>query len=124
MSETNQPPTPARQHAERDGYQCWYYGGWVSEVSIRRAGKIVTVFKQEKAKPFVLPTGADKPFTVFQTELSGPDLPRVSVTLDDPDHVVERIELVLKRKDGAAQDGGDDDGWTINNTPTLCPPTC
>jgi hypothetical protein len=124
MSETNRPPTPARQHAQRDGYQCWYYGGWVSQVSIRRAGTTVTVFKQEKDDPFVLPTGADRPFTVSQTELSGPDLPRVSVTLDDPDHVVERIELVLKRKAGAAEDGDDDDRWIVSNMPALCPPHC
>jgi dipeptidyl aminopeptidase/acylaminoacyl peptidase len=131
MSETNRPPTPARQHAQRDGYQCWYYGGWVSRATVHRGGQSVVVYEQQE--PFVLPKGADAPFAVSQTEFEGPDLPRFSVTLDDPEHAVKRIEVVLWRegedrnpetvREAPASDG-DDDLLILENTPLTCPPFC
>jgi hypothetical protein len=69
-------------------------------------------------------------------EFEGPGVPRFSVTLDDPGHAVKRIEVVLWREgesreplplgdDAGAADGDeDDDRVLIQNTPTLCPPTC
>jgi hypothetical protein len=98
---------------------------------VHRGGQSVVVYEQQE--PFVLPKGADAPFAVSQTEFEGPDLPRFSVTLDDPEHAVKRIEVVLWRegedrnpetvREAPASDG-DDDLLILENTPLTCPPFC
>lgn len=119
-------PTPTRQYSKAGGYDCWFYGGWVSKVTVRRGGEVTEVYAQKES--FVLPAGADQPFTLCQTEIQGLDLPRFTVTLDDPHHVVDRIEVVLKRRTenggGDQDDGDDDDRVILSNSPALCPPHC
>jgi hypothetical protein len=128
MSNHNRPPSPPRQCRDRDGYRCCFYGGWLRKATVKRNGTDIVIYEQDPKDPFVLPPGADRPFTTSQIEFRGDGVVPISITLDDPGHVVDRIEVVLKKKtEGGVADGngdGDGDRLILENTPMICPPHC
>jgi hypothetical protein len=120
---SNEKSSPLRECCDNGGYRCCFYGGWLRKASIQRNGETVVVYEQSAREPYVLPAGADAPLTLTQVEFSGDDLPRFTVVLDDPDHVVERIEVVLKES-GIPSVGDDEPRVIYENTPIICPPDC
>jgi hypothetical protein len=131
MSDTGQnqnphPPSPSRECRDRDGYHCCFYPGWLRKASVRRNGETVVIYDQDRT--FYLPGGSDRPFTLSQVEFRGPG-GHINLTVDDPRHLIDRIEVVFKKKEreGGEEDGdGDEDGdmLILENAPVVCPPAC
>jgi len=84
--------------------------------------------------PFVLPPGSDKPFSSSAVQLASSKGYNVTLTIDDPEHAVDHIEVILRTptvRDDAQAAGGvtafstsPPDRVTIDNTPVICPPFC
>lgn len=126
-------PDPSDPHkvvtADVDGHRvsAGFYPGFARSITLNG----VTVYNQKEhgPHPFVLPAGSDKPFSTSALEFSSSKGYRVTVHLDDPDHVVDHIEVVLRDPragvEAMSADGGaGGDHWGADNTPTLCPPMC
>ena len=125
-------PEPSDPHrmisAEVEGQKVTasFYPGFARAITLNGA----TVYDQkvDGPDPFVLPAGTEKPFSTSALEFTSSKGYRVTVQVDDPDHVVDYIEVVVRDPRGgvAAMQGGGGGGdtWGANNTPTLCPPIC
>ena len=80
--------------------------------------------------PFVLPDGAERPWSSSAVELTSTKGYNVTLYVDDPNHVVERIQVTLRGSGGVKASesnvagGGTPDVVTIDNTPVICPPFC
>lgn len=132
-------PAPSPSHKEmkktvgNHEVSVGFYPGFASSITVN--GESVYNQKTDGPDPFVLPNGSVKPLSTSALELASSRGYRVTVHLDDPDHCIDRIELVLrdpKLKGGGvianSAEGGDGDGdvdtVTVINTPVLCPPFC
>ncbi|HKP76485.1 MAG TPA: hypothetical protein VJT67_13235 [Longimicrobiaceae bacterium] len=104
-----------------------FYPGFARAITLN--GTQVYDQKADGPLPFVLPPGAEKPFSTSALEFSSTKGYRVTVTLDDPDHLIDRIEVVVRDPRAGVKammpDGGTGgDTWGADNTPVLCPPMC
>ena len=131
-------PAPSPSHKEmkktvgKHEFTAGFYPGFASSITVN--GESVYDQKTDGPDPFVLPNGSVKPLSTSALEFTSSRGYRVTVHLDDPDHCIDHIELVLRdpRLNGGgvtamSVDGGDDDEVdtvTIVNTPVLCPPFC
>lgn len=137
------PPSDPRKKVCQDVDGCEvsaeFYPGFASRIQVN--GVQLYLQSQDGPDPFVLPEPEAKPDPRSVTVISSTRGYTVTITLDDPDHVVDSIEMVMRdprapesiaRRVGASgsaggvaafQSGGPDK-VTIVNTPTLCPPNC
>ena len=105
-----------------------FYPGFARSITVN--GDSVYDQKADGPHPFVLPAGSEKPWSTSAVELTSAKGYRVVVHLDDPDHVIDHIELVLRDPSAngggvvAHQTGGGGDLVKIANTPVICPPYC
>lgn len=128
-------PDPSDPHKvvtqDVDGHKftAGFYPGFASSIAVNG----VSLYNQKGEggiHPFVLPAGSDRPFSTSAVDLTSSKGHRVTIHLDDPDHVIDHVEVVLRdpRAGVAAMsaDGGAGGGdtVTIDNQPVLCPPMC
>jgi hypothetical protein len=135
MTEDTRPePSPSYIQVTKDvdgtEFTAAFYPGFAREIAVNGE----TLYDQETdgPNPFVLPSGADKPWSSSAVQLSSSDRGYVvMLQIDDPEHVVDHIEIVLR--DPKARKRSDKkvvgfeavgDRFTINNTPVICPPFC
>lgn len=137
MNGNGHRPDPSNPHkvvtksVGKHEFTAGLYPGFASAVKVN--GVSVYEQREDGPHPFVLPSGSDRPFSTHALDLSSTRGYRVVLHVDDPDHVVDHIEVVLRdpKKNGggvnAFSDGGGDDDIdtvSIDNTPMLCPPMC
>jgi hypothetical protein len=98
---------------------------------IRVDGETLYDQKTDGPDPFVLPPGTDRPWPMSSLELRNGSGRRVTITIDDPDHVVGHLEVFLRDDAVDATSGGGVTGFqgggtnvTVDNHPTICPPFC
>ena len=138
MNGNGHRPDPSPSHKKvkkavgKHEFTAGFYPGFASSIAVN--GVSVYDQKTDGPFPFVLPSGAEKPMSTSAIDLSSTRGYHVVLHLDDPDHVVDHIEVVLRdpgtngggvqamSADGGADDGGDT--VTIDNTPVICPPFC
>jgi hypothetical protein len=110
------PPSPARECRSADGYEACFYPGFVKRLSVEEGGAETLIYEQ--AGVFVLPPGQALPWSSNTLELrgNGRDL---AMQLYDPHHQIERVEIVLK-----AREGGKPVRLIVEDGPVLCPPLC
>jgi hypothetical protein len=125
-------PSPDRHVAKknfgRHEFTAGFYPGFARSILVNGE----EVYDQEKHGPcpFVLPHGQDKPLGSCAIELSSTKGYAFVLHVEDPDHVVDKIEITLKPKAGGGVTAFSDDGGgtpdkiTVNNTALLCPPNC
>jgi hypothetical protein len=130
--DTRPEPSPSRKQVTKEvggtEFTAAFYPGFAREIAVN--GETLYDQKTDGPLPFVLPSGADKPWSSSTVQLTSGKGYVVMLQIDDPEHVVDHIEIVLrdpnaKRSDKhvvAYQAGGD--RVTINNTPVICPPFC
>lgn len=108
-----------------------FYPGFASSIKVN--GESVYEQTEHGPHPFVLPSGSEKPWSTCALDLSSTKGYRVVLHLDDPDHVIDHIEVVLRdpKVNGGgvaafSADGGADGGdtVTIDNRAVTCPPLC
>lgn len=125
------PSPPHKVMKKRVGgheFTAGFYPGFARSIQVN--GESVYDQKTDGPHPFVLPSGSDKPWSTSALELTSTRGYRVVLHLDDPDHVIDHIEVVLRdpKANGggvvAFESGGGGDVVTIENTPVLCPPHC
>lgn len=119
------PPSPSREHREKDGFGAWFYPGFVRRMFVRRGTEEIELYDQQ-GKPFVLPAGEKKPWPSCGIDFTDPSGREIRLQIEDPDQRIARIEVVFKKD--AAQDGttaeGDGDTLVVEDTVLLCPPYC
>ena len=126
-------PEPSDPHmvvlAEVDGQRvtAGFYPGFARCITLNG----VTVYNQKEngPLPFVLPPGSDKPISTSALEFSSTKGYRVTVHLDDPDHVIDHVEVVVRDPRAgvearSADAGAGGDTWGADNRPMICPPYC
>jgi hypothetical protein len=106
-----------------------FYPGFASSITVN--GVSVYNQKEDGPYPFVLPGTEDKPWSSSLLSLSSSKGYRVVISLDDPNHVIER--MVLRLRDPRSEESlarsvvgfqDDADEVVIEETPVLCPPFC
>jgi hypothetical protein len=127
LSAHRPPPSDPNGKAQGkvDGcdYQVAFYPGFASAISVNGT----PLYKQSGS--FVLPSGTTRPWSSHAVEISCPTHGYTLVVhLDDPQHVVDRIELVL-RDPNTGNGGGvtaQQSGTkvTVDNAAATCPPVC
>lgn len=137
MNGNGHRPDPSPSHKEvkkavgNHEFTAGFYPGFASSIKVN--GVSVYDQKADGPNPFVLPSGSVRPMSTCAMELSSSRGYRVTLHLDDPDHCVDHIEVVMRdpKVNGggvkAMSDGGGDDEIDtvrIDNTPVLCPPFC
>ena len=133
MNGNTHRPAPSDPHkevsAEIDGQRvtAGFYPGFARAITLN--GVPVYNQKEHGPLPFVLPAGSKKPFGTSALEFSSTKGYRVTVHLDDPDHVVDHIEVVVRDPragvEAMSSDGGaSGDTWGADNRPMICPPYC
>lgn len=115
------PPSPSREVREVDGFRAAFYPGFARKITVRSATAETLLYEQNT--PFVLPAGETRPWPSSLLEFSGGPAARdIRFQLEDPRQQVARIEIVFKAQDGAENAKGET--LVVDDTPTLCPPTC
>jgi hypothetical protein len=112
---------------EIGGYEvsAGFYPGFVSAITV--GGASLYDQKSDGPMPFNLPEG-EGPWTSSALSLSSSKGYRVVLSVDDPDQVIDKLNLTLRRPltEGggvvAHQEG--DDEWIINDRAVTCPPNC
>jgi hypothetical protein len=104
-----------------------FYPGFARSIEVN--GEPVYTQATDGPDPFVLPDGADQPWSSSAVELTSTKGYNVTLYVDDPNHVVESIQVTLRGPGGVkASEGGSGGGApdlvTIHNTPVICPPFC
>ncbi|HET7462822.1 MAG TPA: hypothetical protein VFJ82_16330 [Longimicrobium sp.] len=107
-------------------YDVSFYAGFASSVTVNET----ELYRQPADETFVLPAGTSRPWSSHAVEIRSSKGYTVVLHIDDPAHVVDRIELYLRdpgtepkpRGGIAAQQAGDK--VVVDNTPTVCPPVC
>ncbi|HEV7588116.1 MAG TPA: hypothetical protein VGO40_08275 [Longimicrobium sp.] len=113
---------------EINGYEvsAGFYPGFARAISVD--GVSLYDQKVDGPFPFNLPDGKEA-WASSAMSLSSTKGYRVVLSLDDPNHAIDHLELVLRpppKEDGGviAHQAGGGDRWTIDNTVVLCPPMC
>jgi hypothetical protein len=121
-------PTEWEVTKEIDGFEVTaaFYPGFARAIEVN--GVSLYDQKADGPYPFNLPDGQPL-LTSSPLVFSSTRGYRVELQLNDLDHAIGRIELVLrpptKTEGGVVAfqvDGGD--RWAIDNTPVICPPFC
>jgi hypothetical protein len=126
------PPSPSTKKVKKDvgghEFAASFYPGFAR--AIRVNGNQVYDQKADGPDPFVLPDGAEQPWSTSAVEITRKGA-TVTLYIDDPSHRVESIQVTLRspggvgaRESGVAAAGGDPDVVVIDNTPVICPPFC
>ena len=126
-------PAPSNPHGTARGksgeheYHLSFYPGFASGISVNGTD----IYRQRKGEFFVLPAGTERPWSSHAVEIKSPTKGyTVVLHVDDPDHVVDRIEVRLRDPGTGPKAGGGviaaqaGDTVVIDNTPTVCPPVC
>ena len=128
------PPSPdTKKVTKKVGGQDFtadFYPGYARAITVN--GEQIYNQKTDGPDPFVLPEPDTKPKKQFKINLASTLGYNVTFTIDDPDHCLGDITLVLRppaTSSGAANgvvSGFQDpsDTVVIFNTPTVCPPSC
>jgi hypothetical protein len=126
-------PSPSHKKVKKSvgghEFTAGFYPGFARTVTVN--GESVYDQKTDGPDPFVLPSGSEQPFSSSAVELTSGKGYSVVLHIDDPRHVVERIEVTLRTpggvggyEGGGAAAGGAPDVVVIENTPVICPPFC
>lgn len=126
------PPSPPHKVVTRPvggrPFTAGFYPGFAREIRVN--GEVVYDQKTDGPDPFVLPPGSEKPWSTSSLDLTSTTGRRVSITIDDPDHVVAHLEIFLRDQPVESPGGGvqahqgGGDNVTVDNHPTICPPFC
>lgn len=135
MNGNGHRPEPSPSHRKvnksvgKHEFTAAFYPGFASSITVN--GESLYNQKADGPYPFVLPSGSEKPMSTSAVDLSSTAGYRVVIHLDDPNHVVDRIEVVLRdpANGGVTAMSADSgasgsDTVTIVNTPVVCPPFC
>jgi hypothetical protein len=137
MNGDNPRPEPSQSHKKvkknvgGHEFAAGFYPGFARRIEVN--GEQVYDQEADGMKPFVLPNGSDKPWSMSAVELTSGKGYTVTLYIDDPNHVVERLQVTLRTPGGvtaasegsvAGGGGGEPDVVTIDNTPVYCPPYC
>lgn len=112
------PPSDPDGHARADGYDAYFYRGFVRRlVLVGPDGTSTVMYEQEGS--FVLPPGQEDPWpsSTFQLRGNGRNL---QMQINDPGQEVESIEIVLKPRKG----GDRPERLIVYDGPVFCPPVC
>lgn len=112
------PPSNPRECVSAAGYEICFYPGFVRRLTLVEGG--VETLAYEQNPPFVLPPGQLKPWPSSTLEVRGNGT-SVMLQVSDPGQQVDRIEIVLKPRDG---DGRGEMRLVVEDGPVLCPPFC
>lgn len=105
-----------------DGFRTAFYPGFARKITVRAATGETLLYEQNT--PFVLPAGETRPWPSSLLEFSGGPAGReIRFQLEDPRQQVARIEIVFKAQEGS-EAGAEGETLVVDDTPTLCPPTC
>lgn len=100
------------------GYEICFYPGFVRRLGlVDESGAETTAYEQRT--PFVLPAGQLKPWPSSTITVQGNGV-NVMLQVSDRDQQVDRIEVVLKARDGS----GNGSRLVVQDGPVLCPPYC
>ncbi|HET7232084.1 MAG TPA: hypothetical protein VFJ16_18905 [Longimicrobium sp.] len=127
-------PAPSNPHGTARGksgdheYHLSFYPGFASGISVNGTD----IYRQGKDDRFVLPAGTERPWSSHAVEIKSPTKGyTVVLHVDDPDHVVDRIEMRLRDPGTQASAGGGvfaaqqtGDTVVIDNSAMTCPPNC
>jgi hypothetical protein len=100
MSDPNQafptwPPSNPNGRAEKNGFRASFYPGFVRRLAVRSPdGTETELYRQSET--FFLPPGQNKPWATSTVEFTQPDGRRIVLQMDDPDQLVDRIEIHFK----------------------------
>jgi hypothetical protein len=111
------PPSNPRECVTGEGYEICFYPGFVRRLTLVTGGGETLLYEQ--SGPFILPPGQLKPWPSSTLEVRGNGA-SVMLQLNDPGQQVDRIEIVLKARDGE----GNEVRLVIEDGPVLCPPFC
>jgi hypothetical protein len=111
------PPSPARECRSAGGYEACFYPGFVKRLSVEQDGTETVIYEQNGV--FVLPPGQQLPWPSNTLELSGNGR-ELAMQLYDPHHQIERVEIVLKPREGE----NCSERLIVEDAPVLCPPLC
>jgi hypothetical protein len=129
---THNRPNPSPSHrverkkcGEHD-YEVGFYPGFASRIEVNGT----EVYKQ--GETFVLPSGTSKPLSSHAVQIRCSKGYNVVLQLDDPHHVIDQIVVTLRDPSEVARAGGgvfanqqgNGDKVTIDNTAQICPPNC
>lgn len=129
---THNRPDPSPSHrverkkcGEHD-YEVGFYPGFASRIEVNGT----EVYKQ--GETFVLPSGSNKPLSSHAVQISCSKGYNVVLQFDDPHHVIDQIVVTLRDPREVAREGGgvfanqpgNGDKVTIDNTAQICPPNC
>lgn len=112
------PPSNPRECVTVGGYEICFYPGFVRRLALVDAAGMETTAYEQKG-PFVLPAGQDRPWPSSTLEVRGNGT-NVMLQLNDPGQQVDRIEIVLKAREG----NGNNVRLVVQDGPVLCPPYC
>src|SRR5687768_2440024 len=126
-------PSPSHKKVKKNvgghEFEAGFYPGFARTVTVN--GEPVYDQATDGPNPFVLPNGSERPWSSSAVELSSGKGYSVLLYIDDPRHVVERIEVTLRTpggvggyEGGGAAVAGEPDVVIIENTPVTCPPFC
>ncbi|HEX8905675.1 MAG TPA: hypothetical protein VF771_12565 [Longimicrobiaceae bacterium] len=134
MNGTTTRPDPSPSHkvvkknVGRHEFTAGFYPGFARTITVN--GDDVYDQERDGPYPFVLPNGDEKPWKKSEIEISSTKGYSFTITVDDPDHVIDKIEVTMKASAGGgvvAYSGDtepDPDTITVSNTALLCPPNC
>ena len=125
-------PSPSNKRVTKNvggqEFTAGFYPGFARRIEVN--GEEVYDQERDGPKPFVLPNGTDRPWSMSAVELSSGKGYTVTLYVDDPQHVVERVQVTLRTPGGvtaaseSGEGGGEPDVVTVDNTPVYCPPFC
>jgi|GEM_PF-7095404 len=112
------PPSDPRECVTVEGYEVCFYPGFVRRLTLVDADGGETQAYDQKT-PFVLPAGQDKPWPSSTIEVRGNGVD-LMVQVNDPGQQIDRMEIVLKARNG----NGRGPRLIVQDGPVLCPPYC
>src|SRR5687768_18410802 len=118
-------PSPSHKKVKKNvgghEFEAGFYPGFARSVVVN--GESVYNQAIDGPNPFVLPNGSERPWSSSAVELTSGKGYSVLLYIDDPRHVVERIEVTLRTPGGVAAfeggsppPGGEPDVVIIENT--------
>lgn len=112
------PPSDPEGHASGEGYDAYFYPGFVRRLVLEGPDGTETVLYEQKGS-FVLPPGQSGPWpsSTFALRGNGRNL---QLQIYDPEQQVERIEIVLKPRRGRRKP----ERVIVEDGPVFCPPVC